>query len=149
MALILTLVPSPPPHHKGKARKGTANQQSRAEPDKSNPPRLRRGRGVAKPEVGLLMSTLTLKQRSVLPGFGLSLGYTVVYLSLIVLIPLSGALFEDRNAHAKSNLSLRSPDPEVVAAFKLTFGLSLVAALVNARLRAARGLGAGALSLPR
>jgi sulfate transport system permease protein len=77
------------------------------------------------------MSTLTLKQRSVLPGFGLSLGYTVVYLSLIVLIPLS-ALFLKTATLTEKQFIATVTDPEVVAAFKLTFGLSLAAALLNA-----------------
>ena len=44
------------------------------------------------------MASLRLKQRSVLPGFGLTLGYTLLYLSLIVLIPLS-ALFLKTATH--------------------------------------------------
>ncbi len=66
-----------------------------------------------------------------MPGFGLGLGYTVVYLSLIVLIPLS-ALFLKTATLSWHELKTTIIDPEVVAAFKLTFGASLIAALVNA-----------------
>ncbi|HEX5324827.1 MAG TPA: sulfate ABC transporter permease subunit CysT [Capsulimonadaceae bacterium] len=77
------------------------------------------------------MASLTLKQRSALPGFGLSLGYTVIYLSLIVLIPLS-ALFLKTATLTWHAFLATIKDPEVLAAFKLTFGASLIAALVNA-----------------
>jgi sulfate transport system permease protein len=77
------------------------------------------------------MAAIILKQRSALPGFGLGLGYTVVYLSLIVLIPLS-ALFLKTATLSWHELKTTIIDPEVVAAFKLTFGASLIAALVNA-----------------
>ena len=66
----------------------------------------------------------------VLPGFNLTLGYTVLYLSLIVLIPLSALVFK--------TLSLTWPQfweavtsPRVLASYRLTFGASLIAALVN------------------
>lgn len=66
----------------------------------------------------------------VIPGFGLTLGYTLVYLSVLVLIPL-GALF----VHA-SQLSLEQwwaivTSPRLLAALKLSFGSALVAALIN------------------
>jgi sulfate/thiosulfate transport system permease protein len=68
--------------------------------------------------------------RRVLPGFGLTLSYTVLYLSLIVLIPLSALLFK--------TFSLSWPQfwqavasPRVLASYQLTFGASLVAALFN------------------
>jgi sulfate transport system permease protein len=70
------------------------------------------------------------KKRSAIPGFGLTLGYTVLYLSLIVLIPLSAVLFKT------SGLSWGTfwetvTTPRVVASYRLTFGISLAAALVN------------------
>ena len=77
------------------------------------------------------MASITLKQRSALPGFGLSLGYAVVYLSLIVLIPLS-ALFLKSATLTWKGFEATVTDPEVIAAFKLTFGASLIAAIVNA-----------------
>jgi sulfate transport system permease protein len=57
-------------------------------------------------------------RRQILPGFGLSLGFTLVYLSLIVLIPLA--------ALVRTILS-----PRVLAAFQLSFSVSFYAALVN------------------
>jgi sulfate transport system permease protein len=72
-----------------------------------------------------------LKQRSVLPGFGLTLGYTLLYLSLIVLIPLA-ALFLKTSSLAWAQFWAAVTDPRVVASYKLTFGASLVGALINA-----------------
>jgi len=67
----------------------------------------------------------------VLPGFSLSLGFTVLYLSLIVLIPLSALIF---NTLAMSWDAFWSTvtSPRVLAAYRLSFGASLIAALVNA-----------------
>lgn len=72
-----------------------------------------------------------LKQPSVLPGFGLSLGYTVMYLSLIVLIPL-GTLFARTMALSWPEFWNAVSGPRVWASYKLTFGASLIAALANA-----------------
>ncbi len=71
------------------------------------------------------------RRRGVLPGFGLTLGYTVLYLSLIVLIPLSALFFKTATApweHIWETIS----SPRVLASFRLTLGASLVAALINA-----------------
>ncbi|MDX1948287.1 MAG: sulfate ABC transporter permease subunit CysT [Pirellulaceae bacterium] len=65
-----------------------------------------------------------------LPGFGLTMGYTLVYLALIVLIPLA-ALFLRTATASWSHIWRTITDPQVVAAYKLTFGASLIAALVN------------------
>ena len=73
---------------------------------------------------------LVLKQRSVLPGFCLTLGFTVLYLSLIVLIPLSSLFLKTATvewAHTWRAIS----SPTVIHAFKLSFYASLAAALVN------------------
>ena len=74
---------------------------------------------------------MKLKRHSVLPGFRLTLGYTVIYLSLIVLIPLS-ALFLRTATMGWTEFWKIVLDPRVVASYKLTFGTSLLAALVNA-----------------
>jgi sulfate/thiosulfate transport system permease protein len=74
---------------------------------------------------------LVLKQHSVLPGFGLTLGYTVLYLSLIVLLPLS-ALFVRSASVPWSAFWQTVADPRVVASYRLTFGASLIGAAVNA-----------------
>lgn len=66
----------------------------------------------------------------VLPGFNLSLGYTISYLSLIVLIPLA-ALFLKSTTHGWEAFWSTVSDPRVVASLKVTFGTSLAAATVN------------------
>ena len=69
--------------------------------------------------------------KRVLPGFGLSLGFTLTYLSLIVLIPLS-AVFLKAATMAPQEFWNAVTSPRVVASYKLTFGASLLAAAVNA-----------------
>src|SRR5436853_1021650 len=73
---------------------------------------------------------MTFKQRSILPGFGLTLGFTLTYLSLIVLIPLSATFLK------ASSLSWAAfwhivTSPRALASYRLTFGASLIAALIN------------------
>jgi sulfate transport system permease protein len=74
---------------------------------------------------------LQLKQHSVLPGFGLTLGYTLLYLSLIVLIPLS-ALFFRTASLTWAELWETVTDDRVMASYKLTFGTALIGAVINA-----------------
>ena len=69
--------------------------------------------------------------RRVLPGFGLTMGYTVLYLSLIVLVPLS-ALFLKASGLGWEKIWETVSHPRVVASYKLTFGASLTAASINA-----------------
>lgn len=71
------------------------------------------------------------KQRSILPGFGLTLGYTVFYLSLIVLLPLS-TLFVRTTTMSWDEFWTTISEPRVLAALRLTFGAALVGALINA-----------------
>jgi sulfate/thiosulfate transport system permease protein len=66
----------------------------------------------------------------VLPGFGLSLGYTLVWLSLIVLIPLV-AVFIKAGSLGLDHFLAAVSSPRVIASYKLTFGASLIAALIN------------------
>ena len=68
--------------------------------------------------------------RRVLPGFNLTLGYTVLYLSLIVLIPIS-ALFLKTFTMSWEQFVAAVTSPRVLASYRLTFGASLIAALVN------------------
>ena len=68
--------------------------------------------------------------RRVLPGFNLTLGYTVLYLSLIVLIPLSALVFKTFTL-TWDQFWVAVTAPRVLASYKLTFGASLIAALVN------------------
>jgi sulfate transport system permease protein len=67
----------------------------------------------------------------VLPGFSLAMGYTLVYLSLIVLIPLSSILLKTMSLTLEQFWAIVSA-PRVVASFKLSFGASLIAAAINA-----------------
>lgn len=71
------------------------------------------------------------RQRSILPGFKLTLGYTVFYLSLVVLIPLGG-LFLKSATLSWSVFWETVTDPLVMASYRLSFGASLLAAIVNA-----------------
>ncbi|MBI5374126.1 MAG: sulfate ABC transporter permease subunit CysT [Candidatus Schekmanbacteria bacterium] len=73
---------------------------------------------------------LSIRQNSVIPGLGLSLGYTIFYLCLIVLIPLSAVIFKSAQMTAGSFLETVTT-PRVIASYKLTFGVSLLAALTN------------------
>jgi len=78
-----------------------------------------------------MFSRVLLKRHSVLPGFDLALGVAVTYLSLIVLIPLSAA-FLKTFALTWSQFVDAVATPRVIASYQLTFGASLLAALVNA-----------------
>ena len=78
-----------------------------------------------------MFSRVLLKRHSVLPGFDLALGMAVTYLSLIVLIPLSAA-FLKTFALSWSQFLDAVATPRVLASYQLTFGASLLAALVNA-----------------
>lgn len=69
--------------------------------------------------------------RKVLPGFGLTLGVTIVYLSLIVLIPLA-AVFIKTASLSPEQLWNTISAPRAVASYRLTFGASLLAAAINA-----------------
>ncbi len=71
------------------------------------------------------------RRRSVIPGFGLTLGLSVVYLSLVILLPLSG-LFATAIGLTPQFFWKTISRPDVVAAFKLTFGASFLAASLNA-----------------
>ena len=73
------------------------------------------------------MSTVN---RRVLPGFGLGLGYTTFYLSLLVLIPLAACFWKASELSWADFLDAVAT-PRAVAAYKLTFAASFVAAAVN------------------
>jgi sulfate transport system permease protein len=70
------------------------------------------------------------RQHSVLPGFGLTMGYTIFYLSVIVLIPLS-ALFLKTATVPFSEFWATVSNPRAVASYRLTLGASLAGALIN------------------
>jgi sulfate transport system permease protein len=71
------------------------------------------------------------KKHSILPGFGLTLGFTVFYLSLIVLVPLSGLFFKSATMTFDRFWEVVT-EPRVVASYQLTFGASLIGAAINA-----------------
>ena len=71
------------------------------------------------------------KKKSILPGFGISLGYTVFYLSIIVIIPIAG-LFIKTSSLSFAELWSVITEPRVIASYKLSFGASFLAALTNA-----------------
>ena len=71
------------------------------------------------------------KTHSVLPGFGPALGYTIFYLSIIVLIPLSALVFKSATLTWPQFL-LAVASPRVVASYRVTFGAALLAAGINA-----------------
>lgn len=74
---------------------------------------------------------MVFRKHSVLPGFGLTLGYSVLYLSVIVILPLA-ALFLRTMTLSWSQFVTIVTDPRVVASYRLTLGTSFAAAAVNA-----------------
>lgn len=74
---------------------------------------------------------MILKQRSILPGFGLAMGFTLLYLSLIVLIPIA-ALFLRTTSLSWGEFWSTVTAPRVLASYQLSFGASFFSALVNA-----------------
>ena len=77
-----------------------------------------------------MVSRTLLKRHSVLPGFDLALGFTLLYLGFIVLIPLSAAFLKTFTMTWPAFWEAVS-SPRVVASYRLTFGASLAAALLN------------------
>ena len=69
--------------------------------------------------------------KRVLPGFGLSLGVTVVYLSLLILLPLSGLAFKASSLNLAQLWDIASGE-RALASYRVTFGASLIAATINA-----------------
>jgi len=67
---------------------------------------------------------------SALPGFGLTMGYTLLYLSLLVLIPLA-ALVAKAGSLGLAGIWAVGVDERVTAALRITFGISFLAAVVN------------------
>ena len=79
----------------------------------------------------MLFSRALLRRHSVLPGFDLALGFTLLYLSLVVLIPLAAAFLKAASMTWPAFWDAIS-SPRVVASYRLTFGASLAAAVINA-----------------
>src|SRR6188474_171321 len=71
------------------------------------------------------------RRGSVLPGFGLTLGFTLAYLSLLVLIPLAGLFFKSASLGAEAFFAAVT-SPRALASYRLSFGAASAAAAVNA-----------------
>ena len=74
---------------------------------------------------------LALKRPSAIPGFGLALGFTLTYLSLIVLIPLGGLVLKSATLGLAGFLDVVT-GPRTLAALRLSFVTALIAAVINA-----------------
>jgi sulfate transport system permease protein len=72
----------------------------------------------------------SLRRPSVIPGFGLTLGFTLAYLGLIVLLPLAGLALAAA-AVAPAEMWAIAASPRVVAAFRVSFGAAFIAAAIN------------------
>ena len=70
------------------------------------------------------------KKRHILPGFGTSVGWSIAWLSIIVLLPLA-ALIGKTASGGWEHFWETVTDPEVVATYRVSFGISLIAALIN------------------
>jgi len=73
---------------------------------------------------------IILKQPSVLPGFSLALGFALFYLSIIVLIPLSGLFVKSSSLSWEQFWNIVT-NPRAIASYQLTFGASFVGACIN------------------
>ncbi|MDX2307383.1 MAG: sulfate ABC transporter permease subunit CysT [Hyphomicrobium sp.] len=71
-----------------------------------------------------------VRSHRVLPGFGLSLGFTLAYLSLVVLIPLAAVFARTASLTFEEYWAIVTA-PRVLASYQLSFGLSLLAAAIN------------------
>ena len=72
-----------------------------------------------------------IKKNKIFPGFNLSLGYTIVYLSLIVLIPLSAVVIKSLSLTPEVFWQTVT-SPRVLASYRLSFGTAFIAGLINA-----------------
>src|SRR5690606_27388456 len=70
------------------------------------------------------------RKPSIIPGFGLTLGFSLVYLSLIVLIPLAGVVWRSASLGWPQFWALAT-DPRTLQALKISFGTAFIAAIVN------------------
>ena len=77
------------------------------------------------------MTLSSWRKSSVLPGFGLTLGFSIFYLSLLVLIPLSG-LFWKTATLTWDDFWLTVTAPRVMASYRLSFGAAFIGAVINA-----------------
>ncbi|MGE0321870.1 MAG: sulfate ABC transporter permease subunit CysT [Polyangiaceae bacterium] len=79
------------------------------------------------------MTRAPLRRRGVLPGFGLSMGYSLAYVTLFVLLPVGALVLNAAGMGAREFWSVATA-PRALAAYRLSFGLAVAAALFNAPL---------------
>jgi sulfate transport system permease protein len=79
----------------------------------------------------VIFSRTLLRRHSVLPGFDLALGFTLLYLGLVVLVPLAAAFLKTATMTWPAFWAAVT-SPRVLASYRLTFGASFAAALLNA-----------------
>jgi sulfate transport system permease protein len=77
------------------------------------------------------MASTWFRNPSILPGFGLTLGFTTFFLSVIVLLPLAALVFKTASLTWSEFFSILV-DPRAVASYRLSFGAALLAATINA-----------------
>lgn len=70
------------------------------------------------------------KSPSIIPGFGITLGFSIFYLMLVVIIPLSGLFFETATI-SFDNFIKTVTSERVLSAYKISFGISFIAAIIN------------------
>ncbi len=81
--------------------------------------------------MNLTIKPLKLKQQSVIPGFGLTMGITILYITLLILIPVAMVFINSSSLGLKSFWEIASSE-RVVASLKVSFGTSFLAAAINA-----------------
>jgi sulfate/thiosulfate transport system permease protein len=84
------------------------------------------------------------KNRGVIPGFGLTLGYTILYLRYsisVVIIPLVRCGFQDDQPVLAGAFWETVTSPRVMASYRLTFSVAIAAAILNVNLRRHDGMG--------
>jgi sulfate transport system permease protein len=79
----------------------------------------------------MLSKSFAIKKHSILPGFGLTMGFTLLYLGILVLLPLA-TIFIKTAGIGWSQLWSIATEPRLIASYKLSFGASLIAAGINA-----------------
>lgn len=78
----------------------------------------------------LVIALRKLKQPSIIPGFGLTLGFTLIYLAVVVIIPLSGLFIKTATLNMEQFWEAVASE-RVMHAYRVSFGLSFLAALIN------------------
>jgi sulfate transport system permease protein len=96
----------------------------------ATPADVRTGENLAGPSRQRPGKRFRFKEPALLPGFGISLGFTITWLSLIVLIPLSAVFLKSATMHWGRFVEIVT-SPRVMASYRLSFGASFVAAAIN------------------